>query len=102
MIDGDSIEVTFDLGFRLSFRTICRMSHINTPEMKDGGDKAKQWLIGRLGADISRFEVVTHASDKYGRWLIEIFDPTEYGGKESINQTMIQLNLAVPYEGGKR
>lgn len=101
VIDGDSVEMTFDCGFRMSYRAICRMAHINTPEMASGGEAAKQWLIGRIGNDLSRLEVETAKADKYGRWLVDILERVD-GGWRSINQEMLALGLAVPYEGGKR
>lgn len=102
VIDGDSVEVIFLLGFRLSFKQICRLAHINAPEMNAGGEAAKLWLSNKIGVDMSVFEVETTKSDKYGRYLVDIYRRTEFDGWESVNQTMIQLGLAVPYEGGKR
>ena len=101
VIDGDSVDLTLDCGFRLSFRALCRLSHLNAPEMASGGETAKQWLIGRIGSDLSRLEVETSKADKYGRWLVEILDKID-GGWTSINQEMLSLGIAVPYEGGKR
>lgn len=101
VIDGDTVDFTIDLGFHMSFRASCRLAHINAPEGKQSA--ASKWLTERLSRDAARFEIETSKPDKYGRWLVEIFEQDD-GGLiiSSLNRQMLDLGLAVPYEGGKR
>lgn len=106
VIDGDSLILDIDLGFRTHIEIPARLAHINAPEMLDKDDekrarakKAKQKLIELLTdpqviiRSFKPFKV-----DKYGRYLVEIIN----SDGTNVNQTLMDLGYADPYEGGKR
>jgi len=97
--DGDTFRAELSLGFHMSAELIFRVANLDTPEMgQPGALEARDYLRQRLfGAPLESITIRTYKGDKYGRWLAEI-----YIGDEHLNETMIQLGLAVPYFGGPR
>lgn len=101
VIDGDTVKLDVDLGFRMHFIHLFRLSGINAPE----NDKPSTAFLANLlatetawanaGADHT---VTTTKADKYGRWLVTI--PLLNG--ETANDRMIVAGHAAAYEGGKR
>jgi micrococcal nuclease len=98
--DGDSVTALVDLGFRISFEIKVRLSGINTPEIR--GEERLEGLIAkkRVADLILQKDVVLKTqrdrTEKYGRWLGEIFLP---GEDISINQLLLNEGLAKPYNG---
>jgi micrococcal nuclease len=92
VIDGDTIEATIDMGFRTMRKDIFRLAGINAPER----DKASTaFMVEALeGKDLI---IESHKSEKYGRWLATI-----YADGVNVNQSMLDMGLAVHYAGGKR
>ena len=112
VLDGDTIDVTIDLGFDLYKKERVRIAGVDTPEKrtrnleeKELGIDATNWLKKQLkdvldGDDelIVRTELVG-GTGKYGRllgWL--------YVGDEqlSLNEQMITQGYAHAYDGGTK
>ena len=112
VLDGDTIDVTIDLGFDLYKKERVRIAGVDTPEKrtrnleeKELGSDATNWLKKQLedvlaGDDelIVRTELVG-GTGKYGRllgWL--------YVGDEqlSLNEQMITQGYAHAYDGGTK
>ena len=112
VLDGDTIDVTIDLGFDLYKKERVRVAGVDTPEKrtrdleeKELGIDATNWLKEKLegaicGDDdlVIRTELVGGVG-KYGRllgWL--------YVGDEaiSLNEQMIEEGYAWPYDGGTK
>lgn len=105
VVDGDTLDVTIDLGFCLTTKQRIRLNGIDTPESvtKDESEKklgleAKDF-VSKWVADNPVIMVSTTKDDKYGRILGEI-----YGGnsKESLNEAMVRLGYAWRYDGGTK
>jgi len=110
IVDGDTLDLIVDLGFRTYLRDRFRLYGIDTPETygvkKDSeeyaeGMKAKLRLEELLALDNDGVvKVVTHKDKqgKYGRWLVDLF-VTLPNSDEAIhvNQTLIEEGLAKPY-----
>jgi micrococcal nuclease len=102
VVDGDTVDARVDLGFNVSIDVRFRLVGVNTMETRDKDPikkalalKAKEYLKEL----ILNKEVVlkSHKTDKYGRWLAEIF----YDGN-SVNGRLIAEGLGVMYNGGAR
>ena len=112
MLDGDTIDVTIDLGFDLSKKERVRIAGVDTPEKrtrdleeKELGVDATNWLKDKLEGAIAgdddliiRTELVG-GMGKYGRllgWL--------YIGDSvlSLNEQMITEGYAWAYDGGTK
>jgi micrococcal nuclease len=94
VIDGDTVEIMLDLGFKVFRKETIRLAHIDTPELPTPeGTAAKLWLIDRLSKqEIWFIDSLKHQKEKYGRYLGII-----YAGVYddiSINQEMIEAHLA--------
>lgn len=97
VVDGDTIDVDVDLGFTVTVSVRFRLLGINTMEMKDPdpvkrekAQAAKQFVIEKiLNKQIS---LKSHKTDKYGRWLAEV-----YINNELVNKMLLNEGLAVEY-----
>ncbi len=98
VVDGDTVYLTVDLGFRATMSLAIRLAGIDAPERyKDGGPEATAWLRAML---VDRDLLLESAKgDKYGRWLGTIYHVNE---PVSINSSMIEAGHATSYGGGLR
>lgn len=96
IIDGDTIDVEFDVGFHLKATHRCRLYGIDTPEKKEENwAKAKECLTKITNECGPDFIFKTYKSDSFGRWLIEIF--TTEKDPISINEWMLLNGFAVKF-----
>jgi len=101
VIDGDTVELTVDLGNRVTWRESFRLAGIDTPERGQPlYDDATEHLSKLLLLGVSRIE--THKPDKFGRWLVDLYVESMNGGELHINKLMVIEGLAKEYWGGKR
>lgn len=111
IVDGDTVDVTIDLGFDILYKTRVRLYGINTPESrtkdleeKRRGLAAKDRLtriIYDAMEDGSDLLLHTKEKGKFGRYLgILIIQQPE--SQTNINQILVEEGHAVPYYGGKR
>lgn len=105
IVDGDTVDLDIDLGFGIWQRkTRVRLYGIDAPESRtrDLAEKVYGLMAKEFVKDTipegSKVIVKTtlDKTGKYGRILGEIYQ-TEYA--ISINEQMVQLNLAVRYNG---
>ena len=112
MIDGDTIDVTLDLGFNLTKKERVRIAGVDTPEKrtrnleeKELGIDATNWLKDKIKDTLTGDDELTIRTElvggvgKYGRllgWL--------YVGDDdySLNEQMITEGYAWPYDGGTK
>tara|TARA_R110001606_G_scaffold8204_3_gene36057 strand:- start:4233 stop:4706 length:474 start_codon:yes stop_codon:yes gene_type:complete len=112
VLDGDTLDVTIDLGFDLYKKERVRVAGVDTPEKRTRnleekalGIEATNWLKEKLEGTLAgddelsvRTELVG-GTGKYGRllgWL--------YIGDDSVslNEQMIAEGYALPYAGGTK
>lgn len=96
VIDGDTMAVSIDLGFRLTAKMPIRLAGINAPEHNTkAGAAATAWAEQWFAAHPGRLTVVTApAPEKYGRWLGTI---TADGDPVSINDAALAAGVAAPW-----
>ena len=112
MLDGDTIDVTIDLGFDLYKKERVRIAGVDTPEKRTRnleekalGIDATNWLKEKLETTIAgddelsvRTELVGGVG-KYGRLLGWLY----VGDEElSLNEQMITQGYAHAYDGGTK
>jgi len=103
VVDGDTIDVLTDLGFRVGWDQRIRLHGIDTYELNDS-DAAKRALAVRgkefVAAKIEGKNVVLNTfkdrGDKYGRWLAVVHYPGDDGTWHELNGELIAEGLAVP------
>ena len=97
VIDGDTLELTLDLGFHVSLRQTIRLAAINAPELRtDPGKAARDYVLDWL-RDVDMLTVHTirdHRTDKYGRFLGIVYRPLD---GLSLNDALLADGHAVPY-----
>lgn len=103
VVDGDTVWLEVDLGFRITMKVDFRLYGIDAPERygikadPEAAERSKKYLelllaplpIGRPQA----LTIKTYKPDKYGRWLADIW--TEDGN--SVNNLMLLTGNAVQY-----
>ena len=73
VIDGDTLLVAVDEGFGIWTEQRLRLRGIDAPELDTlSGKKAKQWVENEL-AEVPFVIAKTYKSDKYDRYLVDIF-----------------------------
>jgi micrococcal nuclease len=113
VVDGDTIDVTIDLGFSLSIKQRVRVAGVDTPEKRTRdkeekalGIDATNWLTDKLrDAEEDkhpitiRTELDKGAKGKYGRLLGWLYiDDVAI----SLNEQMIGEGFAWAYDGGTK
>ena len=112
VVDGDTIDVTIDLGFDLYKKERVRVAGVDTPEKrtrdkeeKELGIDATNWLKKKLedalkGEDnlVIRTELVGGVG-KYGRLLGWLYLGDS---QSSLNEAMIEEGYAWAYDGGTK
>ena len=112
VLDGDTIDVTIDLGFDLFKKERVRVAGVDTPEKRtrdleekalgiDATNWLKEKLEGALAGDddlVIRTELVGGVG-KYGRLLGWLYLGD---GSLSLNEAMIDEGYAWAYDGGTK
>ena len=112
VLDGDTIDVTIDLGFDLYKKERVRIAGVDTPEKRTRdleekalGIDATNWLKDKLTETIKGDEELTIRTElkggvgKYGRLLGWLY----IGDDEfSLNEQMITEGYAWSYDGGTK
>jgi len=96
-IDGDTVVLNVDLGFKIWSAQTFRLARINTPEKGKPGYAEAVNRVNQLAPVGSIVAIDCVGLDKYGRWVAEVFVPNALGMNISVNQTLISENLAVVY-----
>lgn len=119
VVDGDTVDVSVDLGFFVSVLVRVRLAEIDTPELnasdaavRERARAARDHLVHLL-APGERVMIHTERDrrEKFGRWLATIspdvvnsssYLRAEVGDARTVNAAMVRDGFAVPYEGGAR
>jgi micrococcal nuclease len=96
--DGDTVDLTVDLGFHIKISDRFRLLHINTPERGQPGYAEPKAFIQAIMAATPRVMVRTHLDeeDRWGRMLAEIYYLVD-GQYVSLNQALLDNGMAKPY-----
>jgi micrococcal nuclease len=94
VIDGDTVVLNIDLGFKIHHISPCRLAGINAPEMNAKDEKvraaavaSKEYLMGLLPEGME-VKIISKKLDKYGRPIVSI----------GLNDSMIKSGHAVIYK----
>ena len=112
VVDGDTIDVSIDLGFDLIKKERVRIAGVDTPEKRTRdleekalGIDATNWMKKNLEDTIDGDDELTIRTElqggmgKYGRLLGWLY----VGDEElSLNEQMITEGYAWPYDGGSK
>lgn len=94
-VDGDTVIVEIDHGFKIYSHQILRLARINAPEL-NGPNRAKA-LEAKAFIDTccpmnSEILVSTNKLDNYGRYIAEVFINTN-----NLSDMLLEAKLVEPY-----
>ena len=107
VIDGDTLIVNIDAGCGVFLEQKLRLRGIDCPEVDtEEGKKAKRFVHARLkGMEFIVIKTHKDLTDKYARYLADIFYSREESGPQKVaqegrylNQELLDERLAVVYE----
>ena len=105
VVDGDTVDITLDLGFDILYNNRIRLLGIDTPESRTRDlEEKKLGLAAKdrvkelcpVGSTVT-VKTTKDGRGKFGRILGEI-----YVGDVNVNQLLIEEGHAVEYFGGKK
>ena len=116
VVDGDTIDVIIDLGFKTWKKVRVRMEGINTPESrtrdleeKKRGLAAKDRLVEILKYNNNECTLKVSGVGKFGRAIASVYVDTLSPASDkssmteiNVNKQLIEEGHAVAYDGGKR
>lgn len=79
VVDGDTMDLEIDLGFRIKIDIRVRLLGVNTFELRDKDESIRNKALlekvyaTNILAEHETLIVKTSKTGKYGRWLAEIF-----------------------------
>ena len=93
VVDGDTIDVIIDVGFKIKVEQRLRLNRIDAPEIrgkeKEKGLKTKEYLMLKFRLPGPIIIIETQKTGKYGRYLAEIW----LDGK-NLNDELVEKGLA--------
>ena len=105
VVDGDTMDLVIDMGFKITTVQRVRLKGINTPETwhrkKDSeeykkGMEAKEYVIRRLAENNNEFIVRTNKHPGvYGRYIADIVLPDS---DITLNEELLQKGYAVVWK----
>ena len=98
VVDGDTVDVNVDLGFKVYSKQRIRLAGIDTPERGQPGYQEAKDRVTELVLNKQVF-LTTFKASKFGYYL-GIVVPEDTGF--DINTTLLAENLAKVYDGGKK
>ena len=106
VVDGDTLYVILDLGFKTSHREKLRLRGINAPELNTLEGAKSSAALKRILKDVPFLVVKTSAVDVYGRYVCDIFlseknknsDPQKVADEGAfLNQILLDKELVLPF-----
>jgi micrococcal nuclease len=107
VVDGDTLDLSVDLGFGVFKMDRFRLNRINTPEIH-GSDSARgKQASSRVAAlapvgSTVMIRTIKDSQEKYGKYLAEVFIEQKSAPLMNLNDALVAEGLAVAYDGGKR
>jgi len=100
VVDGDTLVMSVDLGFKIRHEVRIRLKGCNCPELRSDIDEVRdhakaakafteEWVDTHKDGILLR----TFGPDKYGRWLGDLKNKDG----EMLSQALLQADLAVTY-----
>lgn len=102
VVDGDTVDVSVDLGFMLTQTMRLRLNGINTPEVKgesrEEGLRAAAFVEEELGK-AKTIGIKTYKIEKFGRYVADVFYSPDEVPMEQVFTSGVCLNRKLVEEG---
>lgn len=104
VVDGDTLDVTIDAGFRATREERLRLLGVNTPELRGASrpaglaarEFATVWLAQAYAGDEWPLVVQTVKADTFGRYLATVWRASD---GRNLNADLLASGHAVPFDG---
>jgi micrococcal nuclease len=97
VIDGDTLELTLDLGFKLHYIISARLANIDAPEKDTEAGRLVKQRVQDLLANTNKLTCKVLRADKYGgRWVCEVYDNNN---NTSISTILLSESMVKPFTG---
>ena len=104
VVDGDTFDITVDLGFGTSANIRVRLARANTPEVRGATrveglaatEAVKDWFAAAArDSNFGEWPIVveTHKAGKFNRWVAEVWSP----GGVNLSDWLLEAGLAEPH-----
>lgn len=100
VVDGDTVDVNVDLGFKVYSKQRIRLSGIDTPERGQPGYQEAKDRVIELVLD-KEVMLLTSKASKFGYYLGMLMIQ-DNGAGVFVNTILLEENLAKLYDGGKK
>ena len=94
-VDGDTVDLIVDLGFKITLHERFRLHGVDTPERGQDGFKEATEFCEEFAPVGSRVSVATYKTGKFGRWLCVLYSNAH---SQSLNRTLLIEGMAKEYE----
>lgn len=100
IIDADTLKLDVDLGFRTHVRTTFRLSRINAPELLTLEGMQARNFVAEILSKATAIKITSSRSEKYGRWLCELFfqSADQPGRWLNLNTLLLEKGHARPFK----
>lgn len=92
VVDGDTLNVTLDLGFKIRHKEILRLAKINAPEKDTKEGQKSSSALKRILAKVKFLVIKTNKTDIYGRYVADIFFLENETDVQKVSDEGIYLN----------
>lgn len=100
IVDGDTLKLEVDLGFKVRVREVFRLARINAPELLSLEGMQARAFVAETLSKASALKVNTSRTEKYGRWLAELYYQTGETGAQwhNLNTLLLTSGHAKPFK----
>ncbi|MGE7191758.1 thermonuclease family protein [Lysinibacillus fusiformis] len=92
VVDGDTLDVSIDVGFDFQTSQRLRLYGFNTPERNEPGYlEAKQFVLDTCY--LKPVQITTYKKDSFGRWISIV-----YVDGQNLNEWLLSEGLAEVYK----
>lgn len=98
VVDGDTVDLDIDLGFRRRTSERIRLSAIDTPERGDAGWHEAKAFVTDLLLNKTCY-VKSYKTGNFGRWLGDVYVERP-DGLQSVNELLMVYGHAKTYKRG--
>jgi len=82
IVDGDTLLVSIDLGFKTFTRQRLRLRGIDSPEKGSKENEKVEKFISKGLKPVDFIVIKTHSVDLYGRYLADVYYPSPFSSKK--------------------
>lgn len=103
VVDGDTLDLDFDLGMNVHVKERIRLFGVDTPEVYGVKKESEEYALGKKASNrvkelVEGKEVWVNTKKdkkgKYGRYLAIVFFEDEEGNNQSLSELLVKEGLA--------